>query len=68
MDLISKDELEELKEYDIVRENKEYKDQAQEFVIHGTNMKGMVGILRQAQKTHKTDLKKLYRNKSIHHK
>tara|TARA_B100000424_G_scaffold253342_1_gene230419 strand:- start:22 stop:930 length:909 start_codon:yes stop_codon:yes gene_type:complete len=50
--LISKDELEELKEYDIVRENKEYKDQAQEFVIHGTNMKGMVGILRQAQKTH----------------
>ena len=50
--LISKDELEELSQFDIVKDNKEYKDQAEEFVIHGTNMKGMVGILRQAQKTH----------------
>jgi hypothetical protein len=50
--LISNDELEELSQFDIVRDNKEYKDQAEEFVIHGTNMKGMVGILRQAQKTH----------------
>ncbi|MAH72825.1 MAG: hypothetical protein CMK29_01855 [Porticoccaceae bacterium] len=50
--MISEEEFKELSEYDIIKENKDKKEQAEEFVIHGTNMKGMVSILRNAQKTH----------------
>ena len=46
-------ELQLLSDYDVIKENKEDKDKAKEYVIHGTSLKGMVSIIRQKQKTHK---------------
>jgi len=43
-------DLDQLKDYDFIIENKEDKDQAEEFVVHGTSLAGMVSILKKTQK------------------
>jgi len=48
--LCSKQELEELKDYDVIRMNE--RGDSKEFVIHGTTLKGMVSILRNAKKNY----------------
>ena len=45
---VSKQELDELKDYDVIRMNE--RENATEFVIHGTTLQGMVSILRNAKK------------------
>jgi len=61
--IISADELKEISEYDVIKENKEDRDQAEEFVVHGTNLKGMVSVLRNAQKNHKGAPKDIIKKK-----
>ena len=46
--MIGKQELEELKDYDVITENE--KGTAKEFVMHGANLMGQVKILRNAKK------------------
>ena len=45
---VSKQELDELKDYDVIRMNE--RGDSKEFVIHGTTLSGMVSILRNAKK------------------
>ena len=63
---ISKQELEDLKQYDIVKENE--KDNAEEFVVHGTTLTGMVTIIRNEKKHYPNKSKqqimeKIHKNK-----
>jgi len=46
--MIGKQELEELKDYDVIQENE--RGTSQEFVMHGANLAGQVKILRNAKK------------------
>ena len=46
--MIGKQELEELKDYDVITENE--RGMSQEFVMHGANLAGQVKILRNAKK------------------
>ena len=59
--LCSAEELNELKQYDVVKENE--RNDAEEFVIHGTNMKGMVSILRNTQKHYPRATKEIVQKK-----
>ena len=46
--MIGKQELEELKDYDVITQNE--RGMSQEFVMHGANLAGQVKILRNAKK------------------
>ena len=46
--MISKQDLEELKDYDVINENE--RGTSQEFVMHGANLAGQVKILKKRKK------------------
>src|SRR5210317_1454341 len=56
-------ELETLKDYDVIKENKEFKDQAKHFVVHGTTLSGMVSIIKNHQKSHPRATKEIIQEK-----
>ena len=58
------EELQELKEFDFVKQNE--RGNAQEFVIHGSNMKGMVKVLRTIKRDYKHATKEIVQEKINH--
>jgi hypothetical protein len=56
-------ELENLKDYDVIKENKEYKDKATHFVVHGTTLSGMVSIIKNLKKSHPRATKEIIQEK-----
>ena len=56
-------ELESLKDYDIIKQNEQYKKDAKEFVVHGTTLSGVVSIIKNVKKQNPRATKEIIRDK-----
>ena len=61
---VSEQEVKDFEKYDVLKQNKEQKEFAKEFVFHGSSLNGVVGVLRKGKDKETEVVKKEINHKS----
>ena len=61
---VSEKEVNDFEKYDVIKQNKDQKQNAKEFVYHGSSLKGVVGVLRKGENKDPEVVKKEINHKS----